>query len=119
MHTHTLDRHTRTPSHTQTHTHTHTYLKAAILAVGTTTQRLVPDGGMSYSVTASKPNTFLTFTSPPTDGGYKMASFMTVQLSCDHRVIDGASLEPRPTKHDTRFLASQWLLSHSYTRAAC
>lgn len=43
--------------------------QAAILAVGTTTQRLVP---------SSK------------ECGFEEASILTVQLSCDHRVIDGA-----------------------------
>lgn len=44
--------------------------QAAILAVGTSTQRLVPDAAM--------------------DAGFSTKTVMTVTLSCDHRVIDGA-----------------------------
>lgn len=43
------------------------YLQAAILAVGTTTKRVVAK-----------------------DGSFSEASIMTVTLSCDHRVVDGA-----------------------------
>jgi pyruvate dehydrogenase E2 component (dihydrolipoamide acetyltransferase) len=42
--------------------------QAAILAVGTTTTRIVESG----------------------EGRYEKAQYMTVQLSCDHRVVDGA-----------------------------
>jgi pyruvate dehydrogenase E2 component (dihydrolipoamide acetyltransferase) len=45
-------------------------LQACILAVGGTTQQLIPD--------------------PNSNQGYKQASVMSVTLSCDHRVVDGA-----------------------------
>ena len=56
---------------TYTHIYAYTHPQAAILAVGTTTERLVsaPKGS---------------------EQPYDSASFMTVSLSCDHRVIDGA-----------------------------
>lgn len=44
--------------------------QACILAVGTTEKRLVPDENA--------------------DAGYRTASLMSVTLSCDHRVVDGA-----------------------------
>ena len=42
-------------------------MQAAILAVGTTSKRVVTS-----------------------EGGFSEASIMTVTLSCDHRVVDGA-----------------------------
>lgn len=42
--------------------------QAAILAVGGTERRAVPDD----------------------KGGYRVANVLTVTLSCDHRVVDGA-----------------------------
>jgi pyruvate dehydrogenase E2 component (dihydrolipoamide acetyltransferase) len=44
--------------------------QAAILAVGTSVQRVVPDSS--------------------TESGFGMRTIMTVTLSCDHRVVDGA-----------------------------
>jgi pyruvate dehydrogenase E2 component (dihydrolipoamide acetyltransferase) len=44
--------------------------QSCILAVGTTEKRLVPD--------------------EKSDKGYAVASYMSVTLSCDHRVVDGA-----------------------------
>lgn len=44
------------------------FLKACILAVGGAEKRVVPDD----------------------KNGHRVATYMTVTLSCDHRVVDGA-----------------------------